>query len=102
MVISRGYWPHLLRAADIYADQTVISPNADATPWQTASRSQASGMRRWTRMRVPTHPYQADRCRVLFTFAGLIVLHLALLGTMRRRIGSEPPNPADLLTGARV
>ncbi len=54
------------------------------------------------RMRAPTHPRRADRCRALITFAGLIVLHLAFVGTMRRRIGPEPPNPADFLTGARL
>ena len=54
------------------------------------------------RMRVPTHPRRADRCRALITFAELIVLQLAFLETMRRRIGPESPTPADLLTGSRV
>jgi phosphatidylglycerophosphate synthase len=45
---------------------------------------------------------RVDGCRALVTFAGLIVLHLAFLRTMRRRIGPEPPTPADLLTGCRV
>jgi phosphatidylglycerophosphate synthase len=53
-------------------------------------------------MRAPTHPRRVDAFRALVTFAGLIVLQLALLRTMRRRIGPEPPNPADLLTGSRV
>jgi phosphatidylglycerophosphate synthase len=102
MVVSRGYRPLFLRATDSHPDQTVISITADATPWKTSSRCQESGVSLWARMRAPTHPPRADACRALVTFAGLIVLHLALLGTMRRRIGPEPPTPADLLTGARV
>ena len=53
-------------------------------------------------MRPPAHPRRADGCRALITFAGLIVLQLAFLETMRRRIGPESPTPADLLTGSRV
>jgi len=35
-------------------------------------------------------------------FVGLLLLHLAFLVAMRRRIGPERPTPADLLSGSRA
>src|SRR5215204_1734437 len=102
MVVSRGYRPRFLRAPDSHPDQTVISTNADATHWKMSSRGHESGMCLRAQIRPPAHPRRADGCRALVTFAGLIVLQLAFVLTMRRRIGPESPTPADLLTGSRV
>jgi phosphatidylglycerophosphate synthase len=58
-------------------------------------------MWRWAKARgYPRRAGGAWRARV--TFAGLVVLQLAFLGTMRHRIGPERPSPADLLTGFRA